>query len=202
VGKLSGINKFNSGFHNKIKEVGMVNELARNWWAVLIRGILALILGLLMIFVPPIITMEILIIFLGAYFLVDGIFSIVAVISGKTPHRWAMLAEGILSIVFGILVFVWPMMTALVLLFVVAIWAIITGIAELTYAGMHWKDGAGKWLLLIAGIISIILGIIILAQPGAGVLALVVFIEAYLIVFGIMLIGLSVWLKSLPMAKA
>lgn len=180
----------------------MVNELARNWWAVLVRGILAFILGLLMIFVPPIVTLGILVIFLGAYFLVDGIFSIVAVISGKTPHRWALLIEGILSIIFGILVFVWPAMTALVFLMVIAIWAIITGIAEIVYAAIHWKQGAGKWLLLIAGIISIILGIIILAQPGAGLMALVIFIEAYLIVFGIMLIGMSFWLKNLPKAVA
>lgn len=176
----------------------MLNELARNWWAVLIRGILALILGLLMIFVPPIVTLAILIIFLGAYFLVDGIFTIITAISGKTAHRWAVLAEGLLSIVFGIIIFAWPMMSALVLLFVIAIWAILTGIAEIAYAGMHWKAGAGKWWLLVAGIISIILGIIMLAQPGAGALAVVVFIEIYLIIFGITLIGLSMWLKNLP----
>jgi uncharacterized membrane protein HdeD (DUF308 family) len=180
----------------------MENELARNWWAVLVRGILALILGLLMIFVPPIITVGILVIFIGAYLLVDGIFSIIAMISGKTPHRWALLAEGIISILFGILVFVWPLMTALVLLYVIAIWAIITGIVEIVYAALHWKQGTGRWLLLVAGIISIILGIIILVQPGAGILALVVFIEVYLILFGIMLIGLSIWLKNLPKAVA
>jgi uncharacterized membrane protein HdeD (DUF308 family) len=180
----------------------MIEDLARNWWAVLVRGVLALILGLLMIFVPPIVTLGILVIFIGAYFLVDGIFSIVAVISGKTPHRWALLIEGILSIVFGIIIFIWPAITALVFLFVIAIWAIITGIAEIAYAAMHWKRFAGKWLLFVAGIISIILGILILAQPGAGVLALVVFIEAYLIVFGILLIGLSFWVKNLPKAAA
>ena len=165
----------------------MLNDLSRNWWAVLVRGILALILGLLMLFVPPIITLEILIIFLGAYFLVDGIFCIVAVISGKTPHRWALLAEGILSIIFGILVFVWP---------------VVTGITEIVYAAMHWKQGSGKWLILITGIISIILGAIILAQPAAGLLALVIFIEAYLIIFGIMLIIMSFWLRNLRGATA
>ena len=180
----------------------MLNDLSRNWWAVLVRGILAFILGLLMLFIPPIITLEILIIFLGAYFLVDGIFSIVSVISGKTPRRWALLVGGILSIVFGIMVFVWPAITALIFLMVIAIWAVITGIAEIIYAALHWKEGAGKWLLLITGIISIILGGIILAQPAAGLLALVVFIEAYLIIFGIMLIGLSFWLKNLPKAAA
>jgi uncharacterized membrane protein HdeD (DUF308 family) len=180
----------------------MLDEVARNWWAVLIRGILALILGLLMIFVPPIVTLGILVIFLGAYFLVDGIFTIVTVISGKTAHRWALLVQGILGIIFGIIIFVWPAITTLVFLFVIAIWAIITGIAEVAYAGMHWKQTPGKWLLLVAGLISIILGVIILAQPGAGLLALVIFIEAYLIVFGIMLIALSIWLKKLPKATA
>jgi uncharacterized membrane protein HdeD (DUF308 family) len=180
----------------------MLDDLSRNWWAVLVRGILALILGLLMLFVPPIITLEILIIFLGAYFLVDGIFSIIAVISGKTPHRWALLIEGIFSIIFGIIVFVWPGITAFVFLIVIAIWAVITGIAEIVYAASHWKSGSGKWLLLITGIISIILGGIILAQPAAGLLALVVFIEAYLIIFGIMLIVISFWVKNLPKAAA
>jgi uncharacterized membrane protein HdeD (DUF308 family) len=180
----------------------MLDDLSRNWWAVLVRGILALILGLLMLFVPPIITLEILIIFLGAYFLVDGIFSIIAVISGKTPHRWALLIEGIFSIIFGIIVFVWPGITAFVFLIVIAIWAVITGIAEIVYAASHWKSGSGKWLLLITGIISIILGGIILAQPAAGLLALVVFIEAYLIIFGIMLIVISFWVKNLPRAAA
>jgi uncharacterized membrane protein HdeD (DUF308 family) len=180
----------------------MINDLSRNWWAVLVRGILALILGLLMLFVPPIITLEILIIFLGAYFLVDGIFCIVAVISGKTPHRWALLAEGILSIIFGILVFVWPAITAFVFLIVIAVWAVITGITEIVYAAMHWKQGSGKWLILITGIISIILGAIILAQPAAGLLALVIFIEAYLIIFGIILIIMSFWLRNLRGATA
>lgn len=174
----------------------MINELAQNWWAVLIRGILALILGILIIAVPPIVTLAVLIIFLGAYFLVDGIFAIISAFSSKHQHKWVLIVEGILGIIIGIIVFVWPVMTALVLLFLIAIWAVVTGIMEIVFAGVNWNRGQGKWWLLIGGILSLVLGIIMFAQPAAGALALIIFVEIYLILFGIMLIALSIWLKQ------
>ena len=175
----------------------MAEALVRNWWLVALRGLAALILGIMM-FIWPAITLLVLIIFFGAYALVDGIFAVVSsfVNAKKLQHRWVLFTEGILGIIVGIVVFVWPGITAIALLFLIAFWAIVTGVLEIIFAANHWKAMHGKWLLLLAGIVSVLFGGLILMKPGAGALAVIVLIASYLVLFGGMFIALGFWLKS------
>src|SRR5919205_344074 len=97
--------------------------LAGNWWALLLRGIAAVLFGLVALFSPAI-TLFALVIFFGAYALVDGVFAIVAGVRGSQGHRWLLLAEGALGVLAGLIAFFWPGLTALALLYVIALWAI------------------------------------------------------------------------------
>jgi len=166
-----------------------VEILARYWWLNLIRGLLALALGILMFSVPAIFTVLLLVMFFGAYALVDGIISIVASLAHpKTPHRWWLFAGGIIGILAAIVIFVWPAMSAVILLYFIAFWALFTGIFEIIYAAAQWKTLPGKGWILTGGILSILIGIMLLANPIAGVLALIWAIALYLVLFGIVLV--------------
>src|ERR1700738_4736117 len=105
--------------------------LARNWWALALRGIIAVIFGLVALLMPGL-TLFALIIVYGAYALVDGVFTIVAAVRAAGEHErwWVLLLEGLLGIAAGIIAFVWPGLTALVLLYIIAAWAIVTGVLE------------------------------------------------------------------------
>jgi uncharacterized membrane protein HdeD (DUF308 family) len=176
----------------------MVGVLSRNWWVFLVRGILAILFGI-MAWVWPGITISVLVLFFGAYALVDGIFSIVAAFSarGTDPNWWAELIEGIVGILAGIAVFFWPGLSALVLLYLIAAWAIITGIFEVIAAIQLRKEITGEWFLALAGVASIIFGIIAFLFPGAGALAVIWLIAVYAIVFGIALVALAFRVRGL-----
>lgn len=177
--------------------------LARNWWSVLIRGIVAVLFGILALFLPKL-TLQVLILLFGVYALVDGIFALVAAVQAFNRRRgftwrsvgWPIL-EGIAGIVVGLLAFLWPGETALVLLYLIAAWAIVTGIAELVQAVALRRIIRNEWLLVLSGIASIVFGILLFVFPGAGALAIVWLIGAYAILFGALLIGLSLRLRSM-----
>lgn len=169
-----------------------------SWWALVLRGIAAILFGVLA-FVWPAITLTALVFLWGAYALVDGIFALAAGIKtyGENKRWWVLLLEGLLSIVAGVLAFVIPGITALVLLILIASWAIVTGVFEIAAAIQLRKYITGEWLLALAGVASVLFGLALLFNPLAGALAVVWIIGAYAIVFGVLLIALGLRLHSL-----
>jgi len=136
----------------------------------------------------------VLVILLGAFALVEGVTNMVAGVRGR--QAWA-LAEGIISVVVGIVIVVWPAITALALLYVVAAWAIFTGIVRIVAAVQLRRVIRNEWLLLGSGLASIIFGAIPAVFPGAGLLAQIWLLGAWLIVLGLILIALALSLRQL-----
>lgn len=175
----------------------MGTRLARNWWTVALRGAIAIIFGLLALFWPGI-TLTALVFIFGAFVLVSGVLLVIAAFrDGLThAHGWLLLLEGIIGIAIGIMVFVWPAITALVLLYLIAAWAVITGVLEIIAAIQVRKEIQNEWLLAIAGIASVLFGILLIVWPIAGALAILWIIAAYAIVFGVLLLILAFRLRS------
>ena len=135
----------------------MLHALARNWWLLLLRGIAAIIFGVLT-FVWPGITLLTLVLLYGAYALVDGVLAILAAITGDAPApRWWLAIVGLLGILVGILTLAWPGITALVLLLFIAGWAIATGILQIVGAVRLRTEIDNEWLLIASGVLSVIL---------------------------------------------
>ena len=161
----------------------------RYWWMLLIRGIVAVLFGLAAI-VWPGLTALVLVYLFGAFAFVDGIVAVVVSLQERAivPRWWVLLIEGIVGILIGILTFFSPAVTALALLYLIAVWAIITGILEIAAAFSMRRALVLEWTLAIAGILSILLGILLAIQPASGILAVVWIIGIYAIVFGVLLI--------------
>ena len=175
----------------------MLHALARNWWSVLIRGIAAVLFGILA-FLWPGATGTALVILFGAYAFVDGIFAIVAAVRAAQAHeRWgAFLIEGIIGLVIAGVTIYDLRLTAYALYITIAAWAILTGIFELVAAFRLRKEIQNEWLLILGGIASLVFGVLMIVYPLAGVLTVIWLIGAYAIVFGVMLIGLSFRLRQ------
>jgi uncharacterized membrane protein HdeD (DUF308 family) len=174
----------------------MVHALAKNWWMLLLRGIAAIVFGLLALAWPGM-TLVTLILFYGAYVLVDGVLAVFAAITGGTPApRWWLAVVGLLGIAAGLLTFLMPGVTALVLLYFIAGWAIATGVFQIIGAIRLRHEIDNEWLLILGGIISVLFGGAMFAAPGAGALALVTVIGIYAIVIGVLLVALSFRLKK------
>lgn len=168
--------------------------IASHWWAMALRGALAVLFGV-MIFAWPGMTLTVLVLLFGAYVLLDGIFAIVA---GGRTHTWSLLVVGLLGVAAGIITFLWPGITALALLYIIAFAAIFRGIFEITAAIQWRKVLVNEWMLILGGFVSLIFGVLLLAFPGAGALAIIWLIGAYAIIFGILLFILAFRLRSLP----
>ena len=164
--------------------------LATNWWALLLRGIAAVLFGLAALFWPGL-TLFVLIIFFGAYALVDGILAIVAGIRGSEGRRWLLLAEGVLGVLAGLIAFFWPGMTALLLLYVISAWAIFTGLLKVVMAIFFRREVENAWLMGLSGVLSVLFGVILAVLPGAGLLSLVWLIGIYALIVGVVLIVLG-----------
>ena len=169
--------------------------LAGNWWALLLRGIAAVLFGLVALFWPGI-TLYVLIIFFGAYALVDGIFAIVAGVRGVGGRRWLLMAVGVLGVLAGLIAFFYPNITALVLLYVIAFWAILTGILEVVMAISLRSEIENEWLMGLSGVLSVVFGVLLAALPRVGLLSLVWLIGIYALIFGVALIVLSLRLRG------
>ncbi len=180
--------------HLNHRRFHMLHSLARNWWALALRGAMAVLFGLLTFFVPGI-TLVTLVMLFGAYALVDGAFNVVAFFRAAA-HHWALLVEGVIGIVAGVLTFVWPGITAIALLYLIAYWAILTGVFEIIAGIRLRKAAANEWLLIVLGALSLVFGCLILLAPGVGALAIVVWIGAYALVFGISLLSLAFRLRG------
>lgn len=175
----------------------MVTSLSQNWWLVVLRGVLAILFGVLA-FVWPALTWLTLIIMFGIYAIVDGVVAIVTGLGrAKDSSRWwAFLVEGLLGIGAGIVALILPDLTALVLIYMIAIWALITGILEIAAAVRLRDEISNEWVLGLSGFISMVLGILLFVQPAAGGLAIIWTIGGYALIFGILLLILGFRLRS------
>jgi uncharacterized membrane protein HdeD (DUF308 family) len=174
----------------------MLHALAKNWWLVLLRGIAAIVFGVLA-FVWPGLTLLTLVLFYGAYALIDGAIALIAAFTGaaKPVPTWWLVVVGLAGLAAGLVTFLWPGITAFVLIIFIGAWAIMHGIFEIVGAIKLRKEIDNEWLLILAGAMSVIFGIVVLVAPGAGALGLVWAIGAYSVVFGILLVGLSLRLR-------
>jgi uncharacterized membrane protein HdeD (DUF308 family) len=181
----------------------LINELANNWGWIALRGAAAIIFGILA-FAWPGITLLVLTLFWGAYALIDGVLALVGAFRMKDRGKpiWPLVLVGVLGIVAGILAFVWPGMTALVLLMFIAAWAIVTGILQIIVAIRIRKAIDNEWLLILSGAVSVIFGALMVWSPGAGAVAVVWVIAAYATFFGILLVALGFRLRGLSKGAA
>jgi uncharacterized membrane protein HdeD (DUF308 family) len=146
----------------------MLHTLTANWWALALRGLVAL---------------------------ADGVFNVIAFFR-VASHQWALLIEGVIGIIAGVLTFAWPAITAIALLYLVAFWAMLTGIFEIIAGVRLRKAIANEWLLLVMGVLSFVFGLLILIAPVVGALAIVLWIGAYALVFGVFLLALAFRLRG------
>ena len=174
----------------------MSEVLAESWWAVGLRGILGILFGLICLLTPGL-AVEVFVILFAAYMLVDGVFAIIGGIkAARNGERWGLLIlEGIVDLAAGLVAVLWPAITLVALIWIIAIWAIVTGALMLSAAFTLNLDH-GRWWLALGGIASIIFGILLVIEPLIGAVVLTMWIGAYAIVFGIFLLILAFQLHS------
>lgn len=177
--------------------LGMATLLARNWWTLALRGILALVFGLA-VFVWPTITLRVLVRLFAVFAFVGGIFALSAALRDRRTNTpwWVLLLEGIFGIIAGLLVFFWPAITGLILLYLIAAWALVSGVFELILAIQLRKQIENEWLLAAAGLASLLLGLFLAIWPVTSVLAILWLIGAYAIIFGVILLILAFRLRN------
>jgi len=177
----------------------MLHDLAKNWWLILLRGVCAIIFGVLT-FMWPGISLVTLVLLYGAFALVDGVFGLGAALLGSKGlapgSRWWLAVVGILGIAAGIVTLVWPGISALVLLLFIAGWAIGTGVLEIVGAIQLRKEIDNEWWLIASGVLSVIFGLVLALQPGVGALALILVIGAFAIVHGALLVMFALRLRA------
>lgn len=171
---------------------------ARTWWVLALRSVAAVLVGILALVWPGLTLLALITVF-GAYALLDGLVAVItsSASRGEHQHWWAALLEGIAGIMLGVLTFLWPGMTALVVRYFIATWAVLTGVFEIVAAIQLRRVITGEWIMILGGIASIVFGLLLVLFPGAGAVGLTWMIGAYAIVFGILLIVLAFRLRSL-----
>jgi uncharacterized membrane protein HdeD (DUF308 family) len=176
----------------------MDNSILDRWWLLALRGAAAIVFGIIT-FAAPIASLFALVILFGAYAIVDGVLYLaLAVRSARTGRRWGSLVfAGIAGLAAGAVTFIWPAISALALLFLIAAWAVVTGVASIFAAVRLRKQIRGEWLLAVAGILSVVFGVLVALFPGPGALAVVMWIGAYALVFGAILVALAFRMRSL-----
>jgi uncharacterized membrane protein HdeD (DUF308 family) len=179
----------------------MLEIFTRYWWVVALRGAVAVLFGV-MALVWPGITLVALVIIFGAYALVDGVFTLIAALGRRDNvaaaggSRGWLVAQGVAGILLGGLTFVWPGITALALLWVIAAWAVLTGVLEIAAAVRLRRELRHEWLLVLSGALSVLFGIVLVVWPAAGALTLVVLIGVAALVFGVTLLMLGLRLRQ------
>ena len=175
----------------------ILGNLARAWHWIVLRGVFALLFGIFA-FIWPGITLAALVLVWGAYAIADGVMALIAAFTMHEEGKpmASLIVVGILGIAAGVVTFLWPGMTALVLLLFIASWAVLMGIFEIAAAIRLRKHIENEWLLALSGLVSIIFGVLLFVQPGAGALAVIWLIGSFAIFFGILLIALGIRLKG------
>jgi uncharacterized membrane protein HdeD (DUF308 family) len=172
----------------------MESAITGNWWVVALRGVAGILLGIAAFLVTGI-TLAVLIALFAAYLFVDGV---LAILAGSRGRSWLIVAEGVVGVIAGFVALLFPALTALALAILIAVWAILTGIAELAAAIRLRRMIRNEWLLGLSGIISIVFGVLIALFPGAGLVAIVLLIGAYALVWGVLNLALAFRLRGSP----
>ena len=163
----------------------ILSALSEGWWALALRGLLAMLFGLAALLLP-LDTLEAVGRVFGAYAILEG--ALVALIGMQgTRYRGAFIAEGTFGIVAGLVALAWPGITALVLLYVVAVWAMLSGVAEVAAAVLLRREIEGEWALFLVGVLSVALGVAMAVLPGVGLLSLVWLVGLYALLAGVAL---------------
>jgi uncharacterized membrane protein HdeD (DUF308 family) len=179
----------------------MLDTLTRYWWAVALRGALAVLFGVTAL-VWPGITVFALVLLFGAYSLVDGAFTLAAAVGRRdrgrsdTGGRIWLVVQGIAGIAIGVIAFAWPGITALTLLWLIGIWAVVIGLLEVVAAVRLRRELRREWLLGLSGAVTALFGVLLIAWPAAGVLTLITLIGISAVVFGVALLAFAVRLRS------
>src|SRR5262245_832422 len=174
----------------------LLHMLAKNWWLLLLRGLVAILFGVLT-FLWPGATLITLVLLYGAYALVDGVLALAAAIKGGAmAPRWWLAIVGFLGIAAGLLTLLWPGVTAFVLLFFIGTWAAAVGVMQIIGAIRLRKEIDNEWLLIAGGLLSVIFGAMVVFAPGAGALALIFVIGAYVFLYGVLLLSFSLRLRK------
>ncbi len=174
----------------------LIAMLARNWWATGIRGVVGILFGLVALFLPGA-TMLSLVLLFAAYIFVDGVFGIVSAVRAARAHeRWGLLVlEGLVDIAVAAIAVLWPGITVVAFVFLVAFWAILTGVLELAAAfRLELIDGRG-WLIF-GGVVSVLYGALLIVTPMIGAVVLTWWLGAYALVFGVCLVVLAFKLRA------
>jgi len=175
----------------------LADLLSHRWTALLVRGLVAIGLGLL-VWARPGISLSVFVIAFGIWALVDGIVTVWLAIEDRPQQSWGwMLLAGLLGIVVGLVALARPGATAIALLFLVGVWAVVRGIFEIAVAISLRKELEGEWRLLLAGVLSIVFGAIVFSNPGAGLLAVLWLVGTYAVLYGAMLVMLAFKARNL-----
>ncbi|MGK5554997.1 HdeD family acid-resistance protein [Actinomadura kijaniata] len=167
----------------------MFDMITRNWWVLALRGLFAVLFGVLALFRPEI-TLWAMVVVTGAYALVDGVFGLLAAVGGRGgATRWLLALAGIAGIAFGMLALLRPGLTALALLYLIAGWAVVTGVMEIIAAFGLRHEVDGSWTYALTGLVSALFGVLLFAWPVDGALAMVRVVGIVALVFGALLIG-------------
>jgi uncharacterized membrane protein HdeD (DUF308 family) len=174
----------------------MSAALARNWWAVALRGVLGIAFGLIALFLPAATILALVLVF-AAYALVDGVFAIIsAVRAARQNERWGLLVfEGLADILVAAIAVIWPGLTALAFVIIVACWSIVSG-SLMTFAALNLNIEHGRWWLVLSGILSVAFGVLLIGAPLLGAIVLAWWIGAYAFAFGVILLILAFKLRS------
>lgn len=168
------------------------------WWIVLLRGLIGIAFGLFALFSPGA-TLAVLVAFFAAWVLVDGIFTLIHALRARRESKnwWLFLIEGVLGVAIGVLAWNAPGITALILLFYVAVWAIMSGVSRIGLAIRLRDEIQGELWLALGGVASILFGFLLIARPGAGALAVLWLIGLFALVNGLLLVLFAFKAKSL-----
>lgn len=169
-----------------------------NWWAFLLRGIAAILFGVLAFAWPGVALLSLVFVF-GAYAIIDGVFAVVAGLRAPKGFGtwWMLLLLGIVSIAAGIGAFFLPGITAFAFLMLIAAWAIVTGVFEIVAAIQLRKEITGEWLMILSGVFSVIFGALLVINPNAGAVAVIWILGFYAVLYGLLLVALGWKLRSL-----
>lgn len=172
--------------------------LTRNWWLVVLRGILAIVFGLTA-FLSPGLTWLVLVLMFGVYAMIDGVFAMLSGLASSkySPRWWVFLLEGLISVAAGVVALMRPGLAGFALILVIAAWAILTGVLEIAAAIRLRREIKNEWTLGFGGFVSIVFGALILFQPATGGLVVTLMVGAYALIFGILLVALGLRLRKL-----
>ena len=179
-------------------EQNLAAALGRNWWLLLLRGLVAIVFALLT-WAQPGVSLAALVLVFGIYVLADGLLGVWSAIAKRRDNRhwWLLLLWGLVGIVVGVMTFIMPGITGLVLLMYIAAWAVITGVLQIVAAIRLRKEIKGEWLMILSGLVSVAFGVLLFLQPGAGALAVAWIIAAYAFIFGVLMVLRAVKVRKL-----